>query len=49
LGLYLKNRKIGGDFGNYTIDVMKFNMMTMKNETYSKVEFMKLKKIWRGS
>ncbi len=29
------------------MDVRKFNMMTMKDENDSKVEFMKLEKIWR--
>jgi hypothetical protein len=39
---------VSGIFGNYTMDVRKFNMMTMNNENDSKVEFMKLEKIWRG-
>jgi hypothetical protein len=30
------------------MDVSKFNMMTMKNENDSKMEVMKLGKIWKG-
>jgi hypothetical protein len=39
---------VSGIFGNYAMDVKKLNMMTMKNENDSKVEFMKLEKIWKG-